>query len=106
MIKLSELLKQRSNMSAEEFKNKVAKFYIKEIVLDYIGDLADEKNIKECEVSFNYNSLRKNLSLDDVIDIISGKASEKITECVEYLIDFDEIKEYTEEELEAIELDY
>lgn len=97
MIKLSEMLKSKNKMDIEEFKLKISKPYIKEIMLECVEDLAEEENIEDCEVRFNYNILRRDLSLDEVIDIISGEVSQKIFQCVNEIIDFDEIKEYDED---------
>ena len=97
MIKLSKLLENKNEMDTEEFKLKISKPYIKEIILECVEELAEEENIEDCEVRFNYNMLRRDLSLDEVIDIISGEASQKIFQCVNEMIDFDEIKEYAED---------
>lgn len=106
MIKLSELLKQKSEKSVVDFKENIAKPYFKEIILEYISDITNQENIKECDVTFNKNILRRDLTLDEVISIVSGEAELKIIECINNLISYDKIKEYTEEELEMIELDY
>lgn len=106
MIKLSELLKQKSEKSGVDFKENIAKPYFKEIILEYISDITNQENIKECDVTFNKNILRRDLTLDEVINIVSGEAELKIIECINNLISYDKIKEYTEEELEMIELDY
>ena len=105
MIKLSELLKQRSDISGTNFRENIVKPYFQEIILDYISDITAQENIKECEVTFNKNELRKDLTLDEVINIVSGEAELKIIECVNNLICYNKIKEYTEEELETIELE-
>lgn len=106
MIKLSELLKQRSDISGTNFMENIVKPYFQEIILDYISDITSQENIKECDVTFNKNELRKDLTLDEVISIVSGEAELKIIECINNLIRYDKIKEYSEEELEMIELDY
>lgn len=106
MIKLSELLKQKSEKSGVDFKENIAKPYFKEIILEYISDITNQENIKECDVTFNKNNLIRDLTLDEVINIVSGEAELKIIECINNLISYDKIKEYTEEELEMIELDY
>ena len=106
MIKLSELLKQRNDISGTDFRENIVKPYFREIILDYISDITSQENIKECDVTFNKNELRKDLTLDEVISIVSGEAELKIIECINNLISYDKIKEYSEEELEMIELDY
>lgn len=48
MIKLSELLKQRSDISGTNFRENIVKPYFQEIILDYISDITSQENIKEC----------------------------------------------------------
>lgn len=74
MIKLSELLKQRNDISGTDFRENIVKPYFREIILDYISDITSQENIKECNVTFNKNELRKDLTLDEVISIVSGEA--------------------------------
>ena len=74
MIKLSELLKQRSDINGTNFRENIVKPYFQEIILDYISDITTQENIKECEVTFNKNELKKDLTLDEVINIVSGKS--------------------------------
>ena len=105
MIKLSKLLGEKSGISTEEFKSKITKTYIKEIMLECIEELADEGCIEECKVSFNYNMLRRDLSLDEARDIISGETSQKVYECVNELIDFDEIQREPDCEIEEDEME-
>jgi len=95
MIKLSKIQEMENKVKITDLNSA-----IKDFVLYYISDKTQEEGIEECNIIFTCDPIQRDLSLDKIVDKIEDRVINKIIECVDEVINYNDIKINPDYEME------